>query len=177
MLEAVFSFRGRLGRLQYFVGGLALGMAIIVPLVMIGVSMFAHGGVGAKPPLGLLALFALVAVPLFLWISLSLQARRLRDIGWNPLYVIPAVFAVDLIDQTIARLPVRDQPLFQHHRLAHRPSHPRKGQRQLAFALSPLQQPRAQLSHQIHPDLGQLVQPPHIPRMPFFARIGRVGFG
>ena len=104
MLEAVFSFRGRLGRLQYFVGGLALGMAIIVPLVMIGVSMFAHGGVGAKPPLGLLALFALVAVPLFLWISLSLQARRLRDIGWNPLYVIPAVFAVDLIDQTIARL-------------------------------------------------------------------------
>jgi uncharacterized membrane protein YhaH (DUF805 family) len=106
MLETVFSFRGRINRLQYFAGAVALTAALIVPVLVIGFGLFAHGGVGARPPLAtlaLLGLFVLIAIPPFLWVSFSLQARRFRDIGWNPLYVIPGWIAFQVLDRVIAQ--------------------------------------------------------------------------
>ena len=107
MLAAVFGFRGRINRLQYFLGALALGAALVVPLLLIVGSIGLHAAAGPRPgllaSLGGQALFALVAVPLFLWVALSLQARRFRDIGWNPLYVIPGLIAVGVVDALVAR--------------------------------------------------------------------------
>jgi uncharacterized membrane protein YhaH (DUF805 family) len=106
MLETVFSFRGRINRLQYFASVVALGAALIVPVLVIGLGLLAHGGVGAKPPLATLALmglFFLLSIPPFLWVSFSLQARRFRDIGWNPLYVIPGWMVFQVFDRVLAQ--------------------------------------------------------------------------
>jgi uncharacterized membrane protein YhaH (DUF805 family) len=103
MLEYVFSFRGRINRLQYFLGVLGLATTLVILAL---VAFFAL--LGGRRPESLAsvllpaALFALVALPLFLWISLSLQARRLRDIGWNPIFVIPGVITFAVFDELIA---------------------------------------------------------------------------
>lgn len=107
MFEALFSFRGRINRLRYFLSVLGLGMAAGL-LAVVGVIMIAgHGdlrdNLGALATLGPLLLLALLILPVFLWISLSLQARRFRDIGWNPLYVIPAWIMADVIDFMLAK--------------------------------------------------------------------------
>ena len=106
MLETVFSFSGRINRLQYFASIVALTAALFVPVLVIGLGLLAHGGVGARPPLATLALmglFFLIAIPPFLWVSFSLQARRFRDIGWNPLYVIPGWLVFQVLDRVIAQ--------------------------------------------------------------------------
>jgi len=100
MLEALFSFHGRINRLRYFLSCLGLGVAIAAPFVLI-FGLMGHGGGGALIVMGLLALPALVA---FLWSSLSLQARRIRDIGWEPLYVIPGLFSVGIFDFLLAHV-------------------------------------------------------------------------
>jgi uncharacterized membrane protein YhaH (DUF805 family) len=111
MLGAIFSYRGRLNRIQYFVGSFGLGVAAMVVAVVAVVVAF-----GGQPPdkasamragLGLIPV-VLVAVPIFYWISFSLQARRFRDIGWEPVFVIPAWLVCDVID----RLAVMGAPQF-----------------------------------------------------------------
>jgi uncharacterized membrane protein YhaH (DUF805 family) len=102
MLDAIFSFSGRLNRIQYFLGLLGLGVALFVTIML----FFAFGGLsavmGGAPKLGALALFALPVGAVWIWISLSLQARRIRDIGWNPLLVIGCWFAVGVLDRVVA---------------------------------------------------------------------------
>ena len=99
MLETLFSFHGRINRLQYFGWGLALAgamTALAIPLVVWMIA--AH--VAATPAVGLIALF--IAPPL-LWASFALQAKRFRDIGWNPLYVILGWIAIDAVDLLVAK--------------------------------------------------------------------------
>jgi len=102
MLEAVFGFGGRVNRLQYFAGVLALCAALVLPMLMIvGFVAGAHGAVGS----GLLvtSLVLLLAIPAAIWVSLSLQARRIRDIGWNPLYVLPPLLLIGVADRLVAQ--------------------------------------------------------------------------
>jgi uncharacterized membrane protein YhaH (DUF805 family) len=103
MLAAIFSFRGRVNRIQYFLGSWGLGMAIVVLAVILFI-----GALGGRSPdqpqnmagLGLTALFCIVFLgPIYLWVSFSLQARRFRDIGWEPTVVIPAWIGLDLLDR------------------------------------------------------------------------------
>jgi uncharacterized membrane protein YhaH (DUF805 family) len=103
MLAAIFSFRGRLNRLQYFLGSWGLGFVLVVLAVILFVG--ALGGRSPEQPrdmasLGLTALFCIVVlVPIYLWVSFSMQARRFRDIGWEPAVVIPAWIGLDLLDR------------------------------------------------------------------------------
>ena len=103
MLDSMFSFRGRIGRLQYFLRCLGLGGGVGAAAVLVMVVLVAARGpaslASALLPAGLLML---IAVPVFCWISFSLQARRIRDIGWSPVYVIPAWIAIGVIDQLVA---------------------------------------------------------------------------
>jgi uncharacterized membrane protein YhaH (DUF805 family) len=89
MLTAVFSFRGRINRLQYFLGNLAVGGA----LALLGAMLisFTELAPTSRPSLAMAldAVFLVFAAPLATWIAVSLQARRLRDIGWEPLIVMP----------------------------------------------------------------------------------------
>jgi uncharacterized membrane protein YhaH (DUF805 family) len=103
MLAAIFSFRGRLNRIQYFLGCWGLGAALVVLAVILFI-----GALGGRSPgqpqnmasLGLTLLFCIVVLgPAYLWVSFSLQARRFRDIGWEPTVVIPAWIGLDLLDR------------------------------------------------------------------------------
>jgi uncharacterized membrane protein YhaH (DUF805 family) len=103
MLASVFSFRGRINRLQYFLGSLGLGFAEVLLIVAIALLF-----VGLRHSLGdvtaavVCLLLALPALPAISWIGLSLQARRLRDIGWEPVFVIPAWIVVMAVDRAFA---------------------------------------------------------------------------
>ncbi len=105
MLAAIFSFRGRLNRIQYFLGSWGLGMALVVLAVILLVGA-AAGRSPDRPEtlaaLGLTGLFCLVVLgPIYFWVSFSLQARRFRDIGWEPVFVIPAWIGVDILDRLL----------------------------------------------------------------------------
>jgi uncharacterized membrane protein YhaH (DUF805 family) len=99
MIQALFSFRGRLSRLPFILSSLGLGAGMVV-LVLAAVSAFlvsrAHGGASNMIPVWLAML---AAVPVFLWVSLALQARRFRDIGWDPVYVIPGWIGFGFVDK------------------------------------------------------------------------------
>lgn len=97
MLEALFSFRGRINRLQYFLGSIGLGAALMVVLVGAGMAL---GGSGSVSGLGGSVLAVLVVIvftlPPYFWVAFSLQTRRFRDMGWNPVFVIPGWIGVDM---------------------------------------------------------------------------------
>jgi uncharacterized membrane protein YhaH (DUF805 family) len=89
MLAAVFSFRGRLNRLQYFLGNVAVG--IVLTLLAATVIGFIELAPTSRPALTMEvnAVLLVIAAPLAVWSAVSLQARRLRDVGLEPLLVIP----------------------------------------------------------------------------------------
>jgi len=104
MLGAIFSFRGRLNRIQYFLGCCGAGVGLVVLLMIVGGLAFAATGGRSGPPsmitLAVVGLAMLVVVgPLYFWISFSLQARRFRDIGWEPVFVIPGWIGANVIDR------------------------------------------------------------------------------
>jgi uncharacterized membrane protein YhaH (DUF805 family) len=89
MLTAVFSFRGRLNRRQYFLGNLAVGIVLtLLAATFIG---FIELAPTSRPALtmGLTAVLLVVSAPLAMWSAISLQVRRLRDVGLEPLLVMP----------------------------------------------------------------------------------------
>lgn len=101
MLPGPFSFAGRLARWPYVKGCLVLGMAGAIPVVLaLGAYPAIRQGDNAALVVlvGLLALFGIVVV----WISLTLQVRRCRDIGWDPWFVIPPWFALQIADPVLA---------------------------------------------------------------------------
>lgn len=106
MLDSVFGFKGRIGRVRYLLSCMALGPALLFLFVAL---LFAFGfhpsvrGSFIKP----MILAGLAVVPLWFWTSLSLQACRLRDIGLDP---VPALatwmglnFVLRLFDQVVVR--------------------------------------------------------------------------
>ncbi len=98
MLGPLFLFYGRIGRLQYF-----LWSAIFVPLALCAAWLLLYwltpasgGGLSTWQ----LTFFAIFGVPLlvFLWAEFSLQTTRIRDIGWRPGILIPALLAINCVN-------------------------------------------------------------------------------
>lgn len=103
MLPVPFSFSGRIARWPYAKGCLALVAAAILPIVLaLGALPSIRAG-SSSAMIALAVLFVIFAVVMF-WISLTLQVRRCRDIGWSPLVVIPAWFALQFADPFLAHL-------------------------------------------------------------------------
>ncbi|MDB5431138.1 MAG: hypothetical protein JWP35_2254 [Caulobacter sp.] len=96
MLAAIFSFRGRVNRLQYLFGGTGLGVFVVILFVALLI------GKSPKEMAAVVPLMLLLVIPVGIgatWISLSLQARRIRDIGWNPVLVLPLWFVAVIVDK------------------------------------------------------------------------------
>jgi uncharacterized membrane protein YhaH (DUF805 family) len=110
-LSEFFGFDGRIDRLGYLWRSLVAGASI--------------GGAGAAAFLGLLFVaqpqgltgvdvwserlltgFALLA----LWAGLALASRRLRDMGLEPVYVVPLFVALWVVDQALIAPLSRIQP-------------------------------------------------------------------
>ena len=96
MLGTFFGFGGRIGRLQYFGFSMVLGIAMTVIAMVSFASAIGHSAGKGTSAAGVASSFLplLILVPLFLWSSLALQAKRIRDIGWNPAVIIPVWMVV-----------------------------------------------------------------------------------
>lgn len=104
MFENLFWFGGRIGRLAYFGWSLAsVAIAVVVAFVLVllvtpisgePASLWAtQGGKGFVAGLGTAAIF--------IWMSLALQAKRLRDMGRDPFVWIVGFWTVLLFDQFV----------------------------------------------------------------------------
>jgi uncharacterized membrane protein YhaH (DUF805 family) len=95
MLGVLFAFSGRLKRLPYFLIGVlafCLFVGVVATLAVVAGPSVADLKTNPEAVKGLLPLVPVFLVALLLngWVSLSTQACRIRDIGWNPVIVIPA---------------------------------------------------------------------------------------
>ena len=92
-------FEGRLGRLGFLGRSIGLGLAMGVATVVLTL-LLAFGG-HASPGLRLLFVAGIVG-PVALYAGLSLQVRRLNDMGWPALPVIGGWFLVGILDVGLA---------------------------------------------------------------------------
>jgi uncharacterized membrane protein YhaH (DUF805 family) len=102
MLQAVFGFRGQLGRLA-FLGWMAVATILVLVVSML---FLAAGAVlagilpadgGAPRVLGMS--MAVAAFVIGVWSTLALHAKRLRDMGFGPLKWMIGVTALMAADQ------------------------------------------------------------------------------
>jgi uncharacterized membrane protein YhaH (DUF805 family) len=106
MLDLLFGLNARLGRLQYLLACIALGVA----MVGVGFALTASGSVhiprGSHLTWQMLSWPAAAAVALFVLATVMLQAMRVRDIGWDPVIVMAAWLAITFVNVIIAaKLP------------------------------------------------------------------------
>ena len=99
MLGFIFGFNARLGRLQYFLASIGLAVITVVLAVVVAVGLAA-----IAPQKSTLAISVpiMVVIGVCLLANLMLQAMRFRDIGWDPVCVIPAWIAVMVLDYVVA---------------------------------------------------------------------------
>ncbi|MBB5575800.1 DUF805 domain-containing protein [Rhizobium paranaense] len=103
MIGNLFCFQGRIGRLKYFLWGYIFlpGAIFLTMLILPFLFIFGFHFDGSKTT----ALMIVVpAVAVFLWTHLSLQVARIRDIGWNPMVIVPAMLSLDVVDVTVGYL-------------------------------------------------------------------------
>jgi len=95
MLHTILGFGGRLGRLEFFLACVGLGFLVMLLVLALFAGFAPHIERGAKLslPTGLIAMLYVIVLPIYLWFGLALQAKRFRDMGWNPLYVMPGSIA------------------------------------------------------------------------------------
>jgi uncharacterized membrane protein YhaH (DUF805 family) len=100
MLGFLFGFNARLGRLHFFLATIASAVLMTVISIAIAGLAFQNAPKGMIPSLTSWQVIA--AAVLFIWVNLTLQSMRIRDIGWDPVCVIPAWFAASIIDGLVA---------------------------------------------------------------------------
>ena len=103
MINALFGFRGRLGRLA-FLGWNLVGMilvgAITIAFLVLGTVLAALGvPSGGATILGVL--MALTAGGAGIWMTLALLSKRVRDIGLAPLPLLIGAIALLALDDTV----------------------------------------------------------------------------
>src|SRR5450631_3556725 len=99
MLGFLFGFNARLGRLHYFLAsiGFLIALAIVFVAIAVGVTLVAPHQADVA-----LRWLTILGLALLLWANVMLQAMRFRDIGWDPVCVIPAWIAITIVDQVVA---------------------------------------------------------------------------
>jgi uncharacterized membrane protein YhaH (DUF805 family) len=104
MLGFLFGFNARLRRLQFFLATIAVAILMTAICFAIFSYAFQHWPRGTVPNLALAMTLwpVLAATVLFGWLTFTLYAMRIRDIGWDPVCVIPGWIAVMIIDYLIA---------------------------------------------------------------------------
>jgi uncharacterized membrane protein YhaH (DUF805 family) len=103
MLSYLFGLNARLGRLHFFLASIAL--AVVVTAICYAIAMAAVGTTSPsriQPEELTRSWAAIAAIVLFGLTTFTLQSMRLRDIGWDPVCVIPAWFALMIVDRVVA---------------------------------------------------------------------------
>ena len=119
MLGFLFGFNARLGRMHYFLS--TIGLAVVMTAVCFVIAGYAIQSTPGGMPLsmGLMAWPTIAAVIVFSWMTFTLQSMRIRDIGWDPVCVIPAWIAILIVDKLVAgKIPSWSIGLEQHGTIA-----------------------------------------------------------
>ena len=94
-----FGFDGRLNRLGYLwrliASTVALSLVLVAGAVVLALTMRPQGLEAFEAWYGRLAV---AVVLLGLWTSFALASRRLRDIGFEPTYIVPVYAALWVVD-------------------------------------------------------------------------------
>jgi uncharacterized membrane protein YhaH (DUF805 family) len=102
MLSFLFGFDARLGRMHYFLATIALAVVMTAICFVIADYVFQHSADRSISPAALLGWPVIAAIVFFGWMTFTLQSMRVRDIGWDPVCVIPGWFALLVIDKLVA---------------------------------------------------------------------------
>jgi uncharacterized membrane protein YhaH (DUF805 family) len=103
MLGFMFGLNARLGRMQYFLSTIGLAVVMTGICYVLARDSFDATANGVPPSIEMIRGPALIVGIVFLLVTLTLQAMRFRDIGWDPVCVIPGWFAVLLVDMVVAQ--------------------------------------------------------------------------
>lgn len=103
MLGFIFGLNARLGRMQYFLSTIGLAVVMTGICYVLARDSFDATANGAPPSIEMIKGPAIILGIIFLLITLTLQSMRFRDIGWDPVCVIPGWFAVLIVDMLVAK--------------------------------------------------------------------------
>lgn len=101
MLGFLFGFNARLGRMHYFLATIALAIVMTAICYVIATSVMQFTPRNQLSPASLMTLPTIAAMVFFLRMSLTLQSMRIRDIGWDPVCIIPAWIAIAIVDKVV----------------------------------------------------------------------------
>ncbi|TBA21991.1 DUF805 domain-containing protein [Rhizobium ruizarguesonis] len=101
MLDVLFSFRGRVARLQYFCTSTCIGLVFGAVLAAVLLVMRQQG---TKDFFTVLIALGILCGPPLLWVSYSLQAARIRDMGFKPKPILLGVISLNIFVFFVALL-------------------------------------------------------------------------
>ncbi|QAU47170.1 hypothetical protein [Bradyrhizobium guangzhouense] len=103
MLGFVFGLNARLGRLHFFLATVALAIVMTAICFAIAMAMLRTTSPSMVRPEDLTRNWAIIgAIVCFGLATFMLQSMRIRDIGWDPVCVIPAWIALMIVDHVVA---------------------------------------------------------------------------
>lgn len=103
MLGFVFGLNARLGRLHFFLASVALAIVMTAICFAIAMAVLRSTSPSAIRPEDLTRSWAIIAAIVFFGVAtFTLQSMRIRDIGWDPVCVVPAWFALMIVDHVVA---------------------------------------------------------------------------
>jgi uncharacterized membrane protein YhaH (DUF805 family) len=103
MLGFIFGLNARLGRLHYFLSTIAVAFVMTAICFVIALSIYHTNPRGMPLSFDTVKWPVIAVAVIFALISFTLQSMRIRDIGWDPVCVIPAWIAILIVDAVVAR--------------------------------------------------------------------------
>lgn len=100
MLGFLFGFNARIGRLHFLCSTLVVTIMMVVVYAAAIAYAFQTAPKGTAPSPTAGPIFA--AAIFYAWLTITLQSMRFRDIGWDPVLVMPAWIAVVIVDGLVA---------------------------------------------------------------------------
>jgi uncharacterized membrane protein YhaH (DUF805 family) len=102
MLGFLFGFNARLGRMHYFLATIALAVVMTAICYVIAMHVIQNTPKGTLSTASLMIWPVIAAMVFFGSATFTLQSMRIRDIGWDPVCVIPGWIALIIIDKLVA---------------------------------------------------------------------------
>ncbi|OAF11969.1 DUF805 domain-containing protein [Bradyrhizobium neotropicale] len=103
MLGFVFGLNARLGRLKFFLASMVLAIVMTAICFAVAMSIARSTSPGMIRPEDLMRHWGIVAAIVFFALAtFTLQSMRFRDIGWDPVCVVPAWIALMIVDYVVA---------------------------------------------------------------------------
>ncbi len=103
MLGFLFGLNARLGRLHFFLASIVLAVLMTAICFAIAMAVIGNTSPSLIRPEELVTNRAMIAAMVFFGlVTVTLQSMRIRDIGWDPVCVVPAWIALMVVDHVVA---------------------------------------------------------------------------